>query len=105
LKLEGEIPTRERMKWWLQRRIVRLVVKRSQDALAAMPDASLDWAYLDSSHDRVLRAGRAAIERCAHDRILALPDEITPCLVGLCDLRAGRREFSARTQAALTRVP
>jgi len=43
--------TLDRMKWWLEKGIARVLVQRSQEALAAMPDESLDWAYLDASHD------------------------------------------------------
>jgi hypothetical protein len=39
-----------RMKWWLDRDLATTVVQRSQEALAAMDDGHLDWAYLDSSH-------------------------------------------------------
>jgi len=43
--------TLDRMRWWIDRDIVTVLVRRSQDALAEMADAHLDWAYLDSSHD------------------------------------------------------
>ena len=45
--------TVQRMKWWIERDIVQVVVKRSQEALAEMPSEHLDWVYLDSSHDYV----------------------------------------------------
>lgn len=43
--------TKRRMSRWIERDVVSLVVRRSQDALSAMEDDCLDWAYLDSSHD------------------------------------------------------
>lgn len=43
--------TKRRMSWWIERDVVSLVVRKSQDALSAMADDHLDWAYLDSSHD------------------------------------------------------
>lgn len=43
--------TCDRMQWWIERGTVEILVQRSQDALAAMDDALLDWAYVDASHE------------------------------------------------------
>lgn len=43
--------TCERMKWWIDRDIVHVIVKRSVAALSEFEDHHLDWAYLDASHN------------------------------------------------------
>ena len=43
--------TLKRLSSWIRSGTARVLVQRSQDALMSLGPASLDWIYLDSSHD------------------------------------------------------